>query len=291
MSSPIDEATSFIRGAGEKAGGAAGGIAGKIVGSLAGLLLIFAILKESFYKVKVGQRGVLMRSGKPVLKKNGRVCLALSKLFGSLRLRRLADLFADLGTWRKSRQVGLYKVKRPGIGMKLAGWYDVIKVDVQRRVQKLDSFDADCPDGQRHFKPDLVTRVPCDDDGPEYHDYPALRIIHSYEADEIFESFGGNQLLTLLETVTAEVRNDRDALNALLIEKAGAEFERCAYLLEGVNLRQRSLTPIEKAIKAFGPQEDNSHVGEEPAEKSNVLPMLPHQVVMATALPDIASTP
>lgn len=283
MSSPV--VLLNLKEAIEKGQSVAGSMAGKIVGSIAGILLIVTVFKATFYMVKVGQRGVLMRSGKPVLKNHGQLCMMLSKMLATVRLRKLSELFADLGTWRKARQVGLYKIKRPGIRMQFPGVYHVEKVNVQRRVQKITPFDVDAPDGQYHVMADMVTRVPCDDDGPDYADYPARSIIKSSEADDVFESWAGTTLLSVLESCSKEVRQDRQQLFELVNSEIAHEFDEVGYKLEGINLRNRSLTPIQKAINGFSPEQPSEgHVGEEP---NNVV-QLPHPIVMTTALPDVA---
>lgn len=287
MSLPV--ASFNFQDAGEKAKQFAGGFGGKLIGSIAGILLIITVLRSTFYIVKVGQRGVLMRGGMPVLKRNGRRLHSLSLMSRFVRLYRLADFLEELSEWRKSKQVGSYKVKRPGIWVKFPGWYDVEKVNVQNRVQQLATFNADCPDGQRHINPQFITRVPCDDDGPEFADYPARSIIYSSEADDMFESDGGTALLDILETVTAEERKSKQLLLDKVNELVGEEFDRCGYLLIRVNLRARALTPIEKAIKAFGPTPTPADEAEERSEVETAKVIeLPHPIITATSLPDLA---
>lgn len=283
MSSPVVSQFNF-QDIGGKTKSFAGSFGGKLIGSIAGILLIITVLKSTFYIVKVGHRGVLMRGGMPVAKQNGRLLARCSTLCRTLRLKRWADLLAELSDWRKSKQIGKYKVKRPGIGVKFPGWYDVEKVNVQNRVQQLTAFDADCPDGQRHISAEFITRVPCDDDGPEYADYPARSIIYSSEADDMFESDGGTALLDILESAPAATRQDKQLLRDKVNELVGEEFDRCGYLLLRVNLRARALTPIQKAINAFGPEQV---MPESVAEETNNVIELPHPVVFAAALPDL----
>lgn len=267
------------------------GFGGKLIGSIAGILLIITVLKHTFYLVRVGQRAVLLRGGLPVLKKNGETLRRLSLVCSVLRLWRLAALFADLSTWRKSRQIGIYKVKRPGrIGMKIPGWHEVEKVNVQNRVQQLAAFNADCKDGQRHVNAQFITRVPCDDDGPEYADYPARTIIYSSEADDMFESDGGTALLNILESAEAENRNNERWLRDEVNEQVGDEFDRCGYLLLRVNLRARALTPIQKAIDAFAPKPAEPESEETKERENDNVRTLPHPLVMTTALTDVANS-
>ncbi len=228
-----------------------------------------------------------MRGGMPVLKQNGRLLYVCSTIGEMIRLRRLSALFVELSEWRKSKQVGTYKVKRPCIGAKCPGLYDIVKVNVQNRVQQLAAFNADCPDGQRHVNAQFITRVPCDDDGPEYADYPARSIIYSSEADDMFESDGGTALLDILETAKAETRKDKQWLREKVNEQVGDEFDRCGYQLIRVNLRARALTPIQKAIDAFGPKSADPESTED-EEKTNVFE-LPHPLVMTAALTDVAN--
>lgn len=293
MSSPV--VLLNLKEAIEKGQSVAGSMAGKIVGSIAGILLIVTVFKATFYMVKVGQRGVLMRSGMPVLKQNGKLLHSLAVTVLLLRIQRWQGysaavewLYEQIMWWawaRKRQQTGLYKIKRPGIRMMFPGFYHVEKVNVQRRVQKITPFDVDAPDGQYHIMADMVTRVPCDDDGPDYADYPARSIIKSSEADDVFESWAGTTLLSVLESCSKEVRQDRQQLFELVNSEIAHEFDEVGYLLEGINLRNRSLTPIQKAINGFSPEQPSEgHVGEEP---DNVV-QLPHPIVMTTALPDVA---
>lgn len=287
MGSPVASQLN-IQEAGSKLSQMAGSFGGKLVGSIAGILLIITVLKSTFYVVKVGQRGVLMRGGMPVLKQNGRTLHRMSVLSRFIRLQRLSTLLSELVEWRKTKQVGMYKVKRPGIRIKFPGWYDVEKVNVQNRVQRLAEFEVDCPDGQRHIEAELITRVPCDDDGPEFADYPARSIIYSSEADSMFESDGGTALLDVLERATEEERSNKQLLCDRVNGLVGDEFDRCGYTLLRVNLRSRALTPIQKAIDCFGPKPVTPEsAGLEP---DNVI-KLPHSIVMTTALPDVAQNP
>lgn len=259
------------------------GIAKALTGA-AGLLLLVGVLKATFYVVKVGQRGVLMRGGKPVLKQDGRIYRELSEWCAIFWLHSLAIWFAQLSARRQSRQVGTYKIKRPGVKIKFPGWYDVDKVNVQRRIQELKPFDVDCLDGQHHIVPELATRVPCDDDGPEFYDYPAISIINSSEADTMFESYAGTDLVSILEESDKALRNDRERLRVLLNDRVGTEFDRVGYLLEGVNLRQRSLTTIQKAIDAWGPTQPSAEEADESHELPDNVVDMPHPIVMSVAL-------
>lgn len=288
MSSPVVSQLNFQE-LGGKAKSFAGSFGGKLIGSIAGILLIITVLKSTFYIVKVGHRGVLMRGGMPVLKQNGRLSARCAIVCRFLRLRKLAGVLMDFSEWRRSKQVGKYKVKRPGIWVKFPGWYDVEKVNVQNRVQQLAAFDADCPDGQRHINPQFITRVPCDDDGPEFADYPARSIIYSSEADDMFESDGGTALLDILESASAAERKDKQQLLDKVNELVGEEFDRCGYLLLRVNLRARALTPIQKAIDAFAPKQPAPDTAETAEEIDNVIE-LPHPVVLATAVPGLSSS-
>jgi hypothetical protein len=233
----------------------------------------------------------------PVSKKNGRVFFFLAKLCRVKLLLHLYVLFNALGGMRMRRQVGQYKVKRPGIWVKFPGWYDVDKVNVQKRIQKLPAFTADCKDGQRRFEIDLVTRVPCDDDGPGFADYPALKIINSSEADDVFESFCGTALLDLFELADKADRDSREWLLRSVDEAVGDELRRVGYFLEGVNQRSRAFTGIEKAIQAFGPPSPNEPsqvVSDEDNQTDGVvvqMPHLPHPIATAIALGDALGEP
>lgn len=263
------------------------GIAKALTGA-AGLLLLVGVLKATFYVVKVGQRGVLMRGGMPVLKKDGHVYRELAYYCAILGLPSFVMWFEKRSLDRQLKQVGTYKIKRPGIKVKFPGWYDVDKVNVQRRIQELKPFDVDCLDGQHHIVPELATRVPCDDDGPEFYDYPAISIINSSEADTMFESYAGTDLVSILEESDKELRKDRDQLRHLLNERVGSEFDRVGYLLEGVNLRERSLTSIQKAIDAFAPKptDDVSSTDQDAEHKPDNVHELPHPIIMSVALSD-----
>lgn len=267
---------------------------GKALTGAAGLLLLVGVLKATFYVVKVGQRGVLMRGGQPVLKNDGRCYAYLAEICTSLWIPSFALWFAGRAALRQSRQVGTYKIKRPGVKVMFPGLYGVDKVNVQQRIQELRPVDVDCLDGQHHIVPELVTQVLCDDDGPEFYDYPARSIIKSSEADQVFESFAGTELLSILENSTKAQRQNREELLQKLVDtKVAQQIDEVGYVLKGVNLRQRSLTPIQKAIDAFAPQpiqnndaeQDDATLKEIP---NNVLDM-PHPIVMAVALPDIAN--
>lgn len=285
MGSPV--ASFNFQGATDKAQQAAGSFGGKLIGSIAGILLLVTVLKSTFYVVKVGERGVLMRGGLPVLKHNGRLFYLLGDTCAVLRLYRLTTWFIRAGDWRKRKQVGLYKVKRPGIRMKFPGWYDVEKVNIQKRIQKLPEFTVDCPDGQRMFNIDLVTRVPCDDDGPEFADYPAKKIINSSEADDVFESYCGMALVSAFELAQETERSNQVWLLNHVNREAGMDIDRVGYVLERISQRSRSFTSIQVAVNNFKPEQPpgiQSGSADLAQEEKGTILSLPHPLVTATAL-------
>lgn len=249
-----DKAESVMQGGGSTLG--------KLIGSVAGILLLIKIISESFYIVPVGYRGVIMHGGQPIRRRVG---------------KRIGP-FIVLGVGPRT---GPYRIKAKGIGIKIPFYTTVKMVDIQERTQDLPPEPVDCPDGQRLVTAQLVTRIPCELDGPEYADFPARVVIRSNEPDQMFESHVGAALVQVLESASRAERNDRtwltNAVNTIAVE----DTDRVGYILERINLRSRALTPIQKAINSFGPpQVPEALPGEN--DTSNVV-ALPHPVVLATA--------
>lgn len=108
-----------------------------------------------------------------------------------------------------------------------------------------------CPDGQRKFDIELITRIPCEQDGKEYADYPARVVITSSEPDQIFESYARKALRTVLKSASPEQRDDYDWLTECINRKVGHKFDRVGYLLLDVNLGEDPLTPVAVLAKYF----------------------------------------
>lgn len=262
-----------LQDAGSLGGKAMTGTFGKLIGSVAGLLLLIKLVSESFFFVPVGYRGVLKHGGQPIKRRSG---------------KQVGPIFVK---WLGPR-TGPYKIKYKGVGMKIPFYTTVEKVNIQQRIQHLPKFIADCPDGQREIDADLATRIPCELDGPEFADYPARVVIKSSEADQVFESYCGTALVDVLETAEKTERDNREWLRDSVNSIVGEDVDAVGYLLEGVNLRSRALTPIQKAIDGFSPPkapayESYSSDNLEADENSNVV-LLPHPMVITTALGQIA---
>lgn len=113
-----------IQDAGRAGGNFMTGTFGKLLGGAAGLLLILKLVTESFYFVPVGFRGVILRGGQPVRKREWRK-------IGPFALRC-------------GPRTGPYKIKHRGIGVKIPFYHTVEKVNVQERTQVLREIIVDC---------------------------------------------------------------------------------------------------------------------------------------------------
>lgn len=243
------------------------GTFGKLLGGAAGLLLIIKLVTESFYFVPVGHRGVKLRGGHPIRKREWRK-------FGPIALRC-------------GPRTGPFKIKRGGIGIKIPFYHNVEKVNIQERSQVLRQFIAECPDGQRKLELELITRIPCELDGPDYADYPARVVITSSEPDQIFESYAGTALRKVLKVADAKQRDDQEWLTSKINEKASSKFDRVGYRLLDVNLREDALTPIGLAVQAWDGKyeayapDESIETESDQTKGDNVYP-LPHPVVVGT---------
>jgi hypothetical protein len=276
-----------LRDMGQAGGNFMTGTFGKMLGGAAGLLLIIKLVTETFYFVPVGHRGVKLRGGHPIPKKNGVRTLAVGRAFLAARLYTLAWIFLCFAQWRKGRQVGTYKTKRGGIGMKIPFYHTVEKVNIQERTQVLRQTTVDCPDGQRKFDAELITRIPCELDGAEYADYPARVVITSSEPDQIFESYARKALRKILKVATANQRDDDEWLTDGINKKAGKKFDRVGYMLLDANLCEDPLTPSAVVARYFSPKWDLYHPEgsvepELPVQNGNVYE-LPHPAALAAA--------
>lgn len=226
------------------------GTFGKLLGGAAGLLLIIKLVTESFYFVPVGHRGVKLRGGHPIRKREWR-------RFGPIALRC-------------GPRTGPYKIKRGGIGVKIPFYHNVEKVNIQERTQVLREIIADCPDGQRKFAVELITRIPCELDGLDYADYPARVVITSSEPDQIFESYARKALRTVLKVATAAQRDDDEWLTKYVNEKASKKFDRVGYQLLDVNVGEDPLTPAAVVARYFSPKWDVYHPAEAPEPEESL---------------------
>lgn len=221
--------------------GGAGGF-GRLLGSVAGLLVIIAVLKSAFYIGHVGERILLTRNGKPITRRNGK-----------------------------------YKVRKPGIGVKIPGYHGIEKVNVQEQSQRLPDITAECSDGQYRAEADLVFKYLCDEDDPEYEDYPALTIVKTKEPAQVFTSRCTKAFRVALEATPPDQRDDDKLLlqrmNAIIGETL---LQRGITLLE-VNIHSCARTSIQVAVDKFGPE-----------GTPNAVAILPHQFVMTTALDGVA---
>lgn len=233
------------------------GTFGKLIGSFAGILLLIKLMSEMFYFVPVGYRGVKLRGGQPIRRRTRRQ-------IGPVVLPRLGP------------RTGPYKIKQRGVGIKIPFYHSVEKVNIQQRIQVLTPFIAECRDGQRHFNVELVTRIPCEQDGDSYADYPARVVIASSEPDQVFESYTGSALMAILEGASPSQRNNRTWLRDEVNAHVSEDIARVGYLLEGVNLRNRALTSVQVAVNAFGPQPLASSADD--SDIDNVV-QLPHPVI------------
>jgi regulator of protease activity HflC (stomatin/prohibitin superfamily) len=236
------------------------GTFGKLLGGAAGLLLLIKLVSETFYFVPVGFRGVKLRGGHPIRKR---------------AWRKIGPI-----AFRCGRRTGPYKIKRGGVGMKIPFYHTVEKVNIQERTQVLRRITADCPDGQREFDIELITRIPCEMDGPEFADYPARVVITSSEPDQIFESYARTALRTVLKVATTDQRDDEEWLTNYVNERSGKKFDRVGYRLLDVNLGEDSLTAPAVVAKYFSPKWEQYHPDESarpetPVETDNVYPLPP----------------
>lgn len=258
-----------LQEAGKASGNFMTGTFGKLLGGAAGLLLIIKLVTESFYFVPVGHRGVKLRGGQPVRKREW---------------RKLGPIALRCGP-----RTGPYKIKRAGVGMKIPFYHNVEKVNVQERTQILRQITADCPDGQRKFDIEVITRIPCELDGADYADYPARVVITSSEPDQIFESYARKTLRTVLTTATPEQRDDDEWLTEYVNEKSGKKFDRVGYRLLDVNICEDPLTPAATVAKYFSQKWEVYHPDESPKPEpvdgdSNVYTLPPSPALAAAGL-------
>lgn len=259
-----------LRDAGEMGGNFMTGTFGKLLGGAAGLLLIIKIVTESFYFVPVGHRGVKLRGGQPIPKKNGEQTSRIGRWCLFFRLYILAYIFLSFAAWRKGKQVGTYKIKRGGVGMKIPFYHTVEKVNIQERTQVLRQTTVDCPDGQRRFDTELITRIPCELDGAEYADYPARVVITSSEPDQIFESYARKALRKVLKTATETQRDDDEWLTKRINQMASKKFDRVGYILLDANLCEDPLTPAAVVAQYFSPKWAAYHPTSSPKHEPSV---------------------
>lgn len=243
--------------------GGAGSVIGKLVGSVAGIILLIKLITEAFYNTPVGYRTVLEHGEQPIRRRAG-------VQIGRFRIPWVGP------------KTGPYKIKTRRVGMKLPFYTTAKKVCIQKRIQILPPFIVDCPDGQFEFSAELATRIPCEEiDGRDYADYPARVVIASSEPDQVFESYAGSALMEVLEQSDKDARNNRQWLCDSVNEISGDAIEEVGYILEGINVRSRARTAIQKAIDEFGFKEPQSTFGD---TGDNVVE-LPHPIVTAVALP------
>ncbi len=217
--------------------GGAGTIAGKLIGSVAGILLLAKVLQATFYVVKTGERGVLLRNGQPIMRRNG-----------------------------------TYKVRGPGIGIKIPGYHGIEKVNVQEQSQRLPDIIAECADGQYRLEIDLVFKFLCEEDNPLFKDFPALTVIKTKEPAQVFISRCGRAARMAIESCSSSAqRNDSSRLLKKTNAVVGRKLHKRGLKLLEVNIISCSRTPIQVAADKFGP-----------SEPSNVA-ALPHPIVTTTA--------
>lgn len=256
-----------LRDMGQAGGNFMSGTFGKLLGGAAGLLLIIKLVTESFYFVPVGFRGVKMRGGQPIRKR---------------AWRKIGPVALRCGS-----RTGPYKIKRAGVGIKIPFYHTVEKVNIQERTQILRQIIVDCPDGQRKFDAELITRIPCEIDGLDYADHPARVVITSSEPDQIFESYARAALRKVLKVANATQRDDEEWLTKNVNEKADKKFSRVGYRLLDVTLGEDPLTPAAVVARYFSPKWDlyhpeSSELPDSETSLNNVYE-LPHPTALAAA--------
>lgn len=228
----MEKSVEFFQGIAQ---GGAGGI-GKLLGSVAGIFLFVAILKVAFYKGEVGERVVVTRNGLPVKRRNGK-----------------------------------YKVKKPGIGIKIPGYHGIEKVNVQEQSQRLPEIVAECSDGQYRAEVDLVFRYLCDIDGPECEDFPALTIIKTKEPAAVLVSRCSTAFRHALESTPPDGRDNHKLLLTKMNATIGKKLRKRGIVLLEVNVISCARTAIQVAVDGFTPPADTGETAR------------PHSIVLAAA--------
>ncbi len=231
-----------------------GSTLGKMIGSVAGILLLMAVLKATFYIVKTGERCVLLRNGQPVVRRNG-----------------------------------MYKVRGPGIGIKIPGYHGIEKVNIQEQSQRLPDIIAECQNGQLKLEVDVVFKYLCEEDNLKYLDAPAWTIVKTKEPAQVFISRTGRAVRLAVESCTSIERNDSSLLLRRVNDVVGKQLKRRGLKLLEINIISCSRTAIQVAADTFGPKPESteSYLEYEQGDNIRELP-LPHPIVMTTALDGVA---